>query len=64
MFFSKLFNNVSCEFDEFRVDTHICKLHTAPVARFIVVSFHESKPNLYHPTFSWLYFSRVMLPVL
>ena len=27
-------NNVSCGFDEFRVDNHICKLRITPVVRF------------------------------
>ena len=29
-----LFNNVSWEFDKFRTGIHLCKLRTAPVARF------------------------------
>ena len=31
VFFSK---NVSCEFDQFRVDTRLCKLRDTPAARF------------------------------
>ena len=28
------YNDVSCEFDEFRVDTHLCKLCTTSIALF------------------------------
>ena len=27
-------NNVSCEFDKLKVDTHLCKLRNTPVVRF------------------------------
>ena len=27
-------NKVSCEFDKFRVDAHLCKLRNTPLARF------------------------------
>ena len=35
-YFVKLFlcNNVSCEFDKFRVDIHLCNLRTTQVVRF------------------------------
>ena len=29
-------NDASCEFDEFRADTHICKLRTTSIARMLV----------------------------
>ena len=28
-------NNVSCEFDKFRVDTHLCKPRNTPVAVYL-----------------------------
>ena len=28
------YNNVSCEFDEFRVDSDLCKLRSTSIARF------------------------------
>ena len=36
IFFIYIFysNNVSCEFDELGIDTHLCKLRILPVVRF------------------------------
>ena len=31
------FNDVSCEFDKFRVDTHLCKLRTIYIARTLLL---------------------------
>ena len=36
-FFFFFRNNFSFEFDEFRVDTHLCKLRATPVALFLSV---------------------------
>ena len=42
-----IYSNVSCEFDDFfRVDTHLCKLCTTVIARFINSKFHEPEPNI------------------
>ena len=32
-FLKKSCKHVSCEFDKFRVDTHVCELRDAPAAR-------------------------------
>ena len=34
MFLYNYSNNVGCEFDEFRVNTHLCKLRATQAARF------------------------------
>ena len=39
----KYFNSVSCEFDKFRVDAHLCKLRNPPVGRPFVVKLPEVK---------------------
>ena len=43
-YFIKLFtNDVSCEFDKFRVDTHLCKLrcwYSCSIDYYVSVFFH------------------------
>ena len=35
-------NNISCKFDKFRVDSHLCTRRDTPAARFLAVRCHDS----------------------
>ena len=59
--------DVSCEFDEFRVDTHLCKLRTKSIAHldYIVCSIRKSNPEmtLYYVTYHILGITNKYTPI-